>query len=42
MNANYGVLRADFGRVRDKKEKKRLFGERALAEIERFRAELGE
>ena len=42
MNANYGVLRAGFDRVRDKKEKKRLLGERALAEIERFRAELGE
>ncbi|MDE5897632.1 MAG: methylenetetrahydrofolate--tRNA-(uracil(54)-C(5))-methyltransferase (FADH(2)-oxidizing) TrmFO, partial [Clostridia bacterium] len=30
MNANYGVLRAGFERVRDKKEKKRLLGERAL------------
>ena len=38
MNANYGILRAGFEKVRDKKEKKRLAGIRALEEIERFRA----
>lgn len=37
MNANYGILRAGFERVRDKKEKKRLLGERAIAEIKRFK-----
>lgn len=36
MNASYGVLRPIEG-VRDKKEKKRLLGERALREIARFR-----
>lgn len=36
MNANYGVLRAGFGEIRDKKERKRLLGVRALEEIERF------
>ncbi|MDE5547618.1 MAG: methylenetetrahydrofolate--tRNA-(uracil(54)-C(5))-methyltransferase (FADH(2)-oxidizing) TrmFO [Clostridia bacterium] len=36
MNANYGILRMD-GRIRDKKQKKRLASERALEEIERFR-----
>ena len=39
MNANYGVLR-DIGRIRDKKEKRRLLAERALQEIERFKAEI--
>lgn len=37
MNANYGILRPGFPEVRDKKKKKQLLGERALAEIERFR-----
>lgn len=37
MNANYGILRAGFAEVRDKKEKKRLLGERALEEIGRFK-----
>lgn len=37
MNANYGILRAGFEDVRDKKLKKRLLGERALEEIKRFR-----
>ena len=36
MNANYGILRAGFGEIRDKKERKRLLGERALEEIGRF------
>lgn len=36
MNANYGVLRAGFGEIKDKKERKRLLGVRALEEIERF------
>lgn len=36
MNANYGILRGM--NVRDKKEKKRLFAERALKEIARFAA----
>ena len=39
MNANYGILR-ETERIRDKKEKKRLLGERALCEIERFKAQL--
>ena len=40
MNANYGILRGLD--VRDKKEKKRLMAERALGEIESFRAVLAE
>ncbi len=40
MNANYGILRGLD--VRDKKEKKRLMAERALGEIESFRAALAE
>ncbi|MDE6058927.1 MAG: methylenetetrahydrofolate--tRNA-(uracil(54)-C(5))-methyltransferase (FADH(2)-oxidizing) TrmFO [Clostridia bacterium] len=40
MNANYGILRAGFETVRDKKEKKRLLSERALQEIIRFQEEL--
>ena len=40
MNANYGILRGLD--VRDKTQKKRLMAERALAEIERFRAALAE
>lgn len=40
MNANYGILRSGFGDVRDKKEKKRLLGERALEEIARFKREI--
>lgn len=40
MNANYGILRGLD--VRDKKEKKRLMAERALREIEAFRAALAE
>jgi len=39
MNANYGILRLD-GRIRDKKQKKRLAGERALEEIERVRTQI--
>lgn len=39
MNANYGILRAADG-IRDKKEKKRRLGERALCEIERVKAQL--
>ena len=35
MNANYGILR-DIGRIRDKKEKRRMYAERALKEIARF------
>ena len=38
MNANYGVLRAGFAEIRDKKLKRQRLGERALAEIEQFRA----
>ena len=38
MNANYGILRPIS--VRDKKEKKRLYAERALEEIERFKREI--
>ncbi len=37
MNANYGILGSGFSGVRDKKQKKRLLGERALAEIARFK-----
>lgn len=37
MNANYGIL-APLGKIKDKKEKKRLYAVRALEEIERFRA----
>lgn len=39
MNANYGILRSI--NVRDKKEKKRIYAERALQEIERFIFEIG-
>ena len=39
MNANYGILRGLD--ERDKREKKRLMAERALAEIARFRAAYG-
>lgn len=39
MNANYGILRPLD--VRDKKERKRLYAERALNEIERFKCETG-
>ena len=42
MNANYGILRTGFERVRDKKEKKRLLGERALEEIARFKQQIAE
>ncbi|MGN0822716.1 MAG: methylenetetrahydrofolate--tRNA-(uracil(54)-C(5))-methyltransferase (FADH(2)-oxidizing) TrmFO [Candidatus Gallimonas sp.] len=42
MNANYGILRAGFSEIRDKKLKKQRLGERALEEIERFRAVVGE
>lgn len=38
MNANYGILRQGFSEIRDKKERKRRLGERALEEIERFRS----
>lgn len=37
MNANYGILASGFEEVRDKKIKRRLLGERALSEIERFK-----
>ena len=37
MNANYGILR-DVGRVKDKKLKKKMYAERALEEIERFKS----
>ena len=37
MNANYGILR-DMGRIKDKKLKKKMYAERALGEIERFKA----
>ena len=36
MNANYGILR-DMGRIKDKKLKKKMYAERALEEIERFK-----
>lgn len=36
MNANYGILAAGFGEIRDKKIRKRLLGERALAGIRTF------
>lgn len=39
MNANYGILR--FMDVRDKKERKRMYAERALEEIGRFKCEIG-
>ncbi len=42
MNANYGILGAGFGEIRDKKERKRRLGERAIAEILRFRANIAE
>ena len=38
MNANYGILEP-LGKIRDKKEKKKLYCARALAEIERFYAQ---
>ncbi len=40
MNANYGVLAGGFEGVRDKKARKKLLAERALSEIERFKAEI--
>ena len=40
MNANYGILRGMD--VKDKKQKKKLMAERALAEIDRIRAQLCE
>ena len=40
MNANYGILRGPD--IRDKKEKKKVMSERALGEIELFRAALAE
>ena len=40
MNANYGILRGQD--IRDKKEKKKVMAERALGEIELFRAALAE
>lgn len=40
MNANYGILRGMD--VKDKKQKKKLMAERALAEIDRVRAQLCE
>ena len=39
MNANYGILEGGYEGVRDKKERKRLMGLRALEAIETFRAE---
>lgn len=41
MNANYGILRTDL-HIRDKKEKKRICGEIALGEIERFLAAINQ
>lgn len=41
MNANYGIL-APLGKIRDKKEKKKLYCVRALEEIERMRAAMSE
>ncbi len=38
MNANYGVLAYGFAEIRDKKLKRQALGERALLEIERFKA----
>ena len=40
MNANYGILRPL--NIRDKKERKRRYAERALEEIGRFKREIGE
>ena len=40
MNANFGILRGMD--VKDKKQKKKLMAERALAEIDRVRAQLCE
>ncbi len=40
MNANYGILAGGYESVRDKKERKRLLSERALLEIERFKAQI--
>ena len=40
MNANFGILRGMD--VKDKKQKKKLMAERALAEIDRIRAQLCE
>ncbi len=37
MNANYGVLAGGFEEVREKKERRRLFAERSLKEIESFK-----
>lgn len=39
MNANYGILRPLD--IRDKKERKRMYAERALEEIERFKSAIG-
>ncbi len=38
MNANYGVLEGGFSEIKDKKLRKRRLGERALEELERYRA----
>lgn len=40
MNANYGILRDGFSNVRDKKEKKRLLGVRALEAIAHFKSQI--
>ncbi len=40
MNANYGILAGGFEDVRDKRERRRLLAERALTEIESYRASL--
>ncbi len=40
MNANYGIMQAGFGEIRDKKLRKQRLGERALETIERYRDEI--
>ena len=40
MNANYGILAGGFESVRDKRERRKLLAERALSEIERFKAQI--
>ncbi len=40
MNANYGILAGGLETVRDKKEKRKLLAERALSDIQRFKAEI--
>ena len=42
MNVNFGLLPPLSQRIRKKREKKQRLAERALADIETFRAELKE